>query len=81
MRRQRGRLSPLPAARMIPPRVPREISMDLRYSEADERFRKELRAWLESTVPGHGDPPPHRDWDARRAYDTGWQRKLFDAGY
>jgi alkylation response protein AidB-like acyl-CoA dehydrogenase len=21
------------------------------------------------------------DWPARRAYDTGWQRKLFDAGY
>jgi alkylation response protein AidB-like acyl-CoA dehydrogenase len=55
--------------------------MDLRYSEADEKFRKELRAWLEDTVPGHGTPPPYSDWDARRAYDTGWQRKLFDAGY
>jgi len=55
--------------------------MDLRYSEADETFRKELRAWLEDAVPGHGAPPPHGDWDARRAYDTGWQCKLFDAGY
>ena len=27
-------------------------------------------------------PEPHRDdWDARRAWDTGWQRMLFDAGY
>jgi alkylation response protein AidB-like acyl-CoA dehydrogenase len=55
--------------------------MDLRYSEADERFRKELRAWLEATVPGHGTSPPYGQWDARRAYDTSWQRKLFDAGY
>ena len=25
--------------------------------------------------------PPPGDWDARRAYDTGWQRQLHDAGY
>jgi len=55
--------------------------MDLRYSEADEGFRRELRAWLEQAVPAHGAPPPKDDWPARRAYDTGWQRKLFEAGY
>jgi alkylation response protein AidB-like acyl-CoA dehydrogenase len=55
--------------------------MDLRYSEADEKFRAELRAWLERAVPGHGASPPAGDWAARRAWDTGWQRKLFDAGY
>ncbi|HEX2484878.1 MAG TPA: acyl-CoA dehydrogenase family protein, partial [Myxococcota bacterium] len=55
--------------------------MDLRYSEADESFRAELRAWLAREVPKHGPPPPTHDWPARRAYDTGWQRKLFDAGY
>ncbi len=55
--------------------------MDLRYSEADEKFRAELRSWLEEAVPAHGDPPPVHDWDARRAYDTGWQRKLQEAGY
>ncbi len=55
--------------------------MDLRYSEADEKFRAELRAWLETEVPAHGEPPPVNDWPARRAYDTGWPRKLFDAGY
>ena len=55
--------------------------MDLRYSEADESFRAELRAWLAREVPKHGSPPPTHDWPARRAYDTGWQRKLFDAGY
>ena len=55
--------------------------MDLRYSESDERFRAELRAWLADAVPKHGTPPPSHDWDARVAYDCGWQRKLFDAGY
>jgi alkylation response protein AidB-like acyl-CoA dehydrogenase len=55
--------------------------MDLRYSDADERFRKELRDWLAAEVPKHGAPPPRHDWDARRAWDTAWQRKLFDAGY
>ena len=55
--------------------------MDLRYSEADEKFRVELRAWLSDAVPGHGDRPASHDWTARREYDTGWQRKLFDAGY
>lgn len=55
--------------------------MDLRYSDDDERFRTEVRGWLETAVPAHGAPPPPGDWDARRRYDTEWQRKLFDAGY
>jgi len=55
--------------------------LDLRYSESDERFRAELRAWLAAAVPKHAAPPPAHDWDARVAYDCGWQRKLFDAGY
>src|SRR5262245_14000169 len=55
--------------------------MDLRYSREDERFRAELRGWLEKEVPAHGPPPPAEDWPARRAYDTAWQRKIHDAGY
>jgi alkylation response protein AidB-like acyl-CoA dehydrogenase len=55
--------------------------VDLRYSEDDEIFRAELRAWLQEAVPAHGEPPSKSDWPARRAYDAGWQRKLFDAGY
>jgi alkylation response protein AidB-like acyl-CoA dehydrogenase len=55
--------------------------MDLTYSAEDEAFRTELRAWLEAEVPRHGPPPPAGDWPARRAYDTAWQRKLYDAGY
>jgi alkylation response protein AidB-like acyl-CoA dehydrogenase len=55
--------------------------VDLRYTEAEEKFRRELRSWLAAEVPDHGPPPPSHDWDARRAYDTGWQRKLFEAGW
>ena len=55
--------------------------MDLRYSKADEEFRAELRAWLEKEVPAHGSPPAISDWAKRRSYDTGWQRKLYEAGY
>jgi alkylation response protein AidB-like acyl-CoA dehydrogenase len=55
--------------------------MDLTYSPSDEQFRAELRAWLDVEVARHGPPPPPGDWPARRAYDTAWQRKLYDAGY
>jgi hypothetical protein len=55
--------------------------MDLTYSDEDEAFRAEIRAWLTEAVPDYGPPPPPGDWPARRAYDTGWQRRLFDAGY
>ncbi len=55
--------------------------MDLRYTEAEEHFRAELRAWLAEALPGLPPKPHPDDWPARRAWDTGWQRTLFDAGY
>lgn len=55
--------------------------MDLRYSEAEETFREELRAWLRATLPELPPQPGPHDWPARREYDTGWQRRLFEAGY
>ncbi len=55
--------------------------MDLRYTADEEAFRAELRAWLSDVVPTLGPPPSTFDWPARRAYDTAWQRMLFDAGY
>jgi alkylation response protein AidB-like acyl-CoA dehydrogenase len=55
--------------------------VDLRYSDSDEKFRAELRSWLAREVPAHGPTPAEADWGARRAYDTGWQKKLYDAGY
>lgn len=55
--------------------------MDLRYSDEDEAFRKEARAFLDEAVASYGPPPPPGDWDERRRYDTGWQRLLYDGGY
>ena len=46
------------------------------YARADN-----LREWLAEAVPAHGEAPSYHEWDARRDYDTGWQKKLFEAGY
>jgi len=55
--------------------------VELRYSDADEAFRAELRAWLDATLPSLAPQPAREDWDERRKWDTDWQRRLFDAGY
>jgi alkylation response protein AidB-like acyl-CoA dehydrogenase len=55
--------------------------MELRYSDADEAFRAELRAWLDSALPALAPQPAREAWDDRRKWDTDWQRRLFDAGY
>jgi alkylation response protein AidB-like acyl-CoA dehydrogenase len=55
--------------------------VDLRFSPAELAFRERLRAWLERTLPTLPAPPHRDDWPARRRFDTGWQRRLFDAGY
>jgi alkylation response protein AidB-like acyl-CoA dehydrogenase len=55
--------------------------VDLTYTDEEEAFRAELREWLDAVLP-EIPPEPHRDdWDARREWDTAWQRQLFDAGY
>ncbi|WP_098024223.1 acyl-CoA dehydrogenase family protein [Streptomyces sp. st115] len=55
--------------------------MDLAYTEAEEEFRRRLREWLAAVLPGLPPKPSPDDWPARRAYDTAWQRMLYDAGY
>jgi hypothetical protein len=58
--------------------------VDLRLSGSELAFRDRLREWLEWTLPTLPTlpPEPERDnWPARRAYDTHWQRLLYDAGY
>ena len=55
--------------------------MDLRYSAAEQEFRRDLREWLARTLPTLPPRPAADDWPARRAYDTAWQRSLYDAGY
>jgi alkylation response protein AidB-like acyl-CoA dehydrogenase len=55
--------------------------VDLRLTPDELAFRDGLRAWLHDVLPSVGAPPPDTDFVARRAYDTTWQRMLFDAGY
>ncbi|MGC5394575.1 acyl-CoA dehydrogenase family protein [Streptomyces sp. DT20] len=55
--------------------------MDLSYTEEEEAFRARLREWLGSVLPGLPAKPDPGDWPGRRAYDAGWQRLLYDAGY
>ncbi|WP_419926883.1 acyl-CoA dehydrogenase family protein [Candidatus Poriferisocius sp.] len=55
--------------------------MDIRFTADELAFRDELRAWLAGVLPTLGDPPDSDDWAARREWDTGWQRMLYDAGY
>jgi alkylation response protein AidB-like acyl-CoA dehydrogenase len=55
--------------------------VELRYSDADESFRADLRAWLDATLPTLAPQPPRDAWPERRKWDTDWQRCLFDAGY
>jgi len=53
----------------------------LKETPEEREFRAELRAWLDEVLPTLPPEPPFEDWPAKRAYDTGWQRRLHDAGY
>jgi alkylation response protein AidB-like acyl-CoA dehydrogenase len=55
--------------------------VDLAYTDAEEEYRARLRDWLAAALPELAPQPPPDDWPARRAYDTAWQRALYDAGY
>jgi hypothetical protein len=55
--------------------------VDLRLSGSELAFRDRLREWLEWTLPTLPPKPERDNWPARRAYDTHWQRLLYDAGY
>ncbi|MFF0301555.1 acyl-CoA dehydrogenase family protein [Streptomyces sp. NPDC004562] len=55
--------------------------MDLTHTPEEEEFRARLRAWLAGVLPAVPPAPPPDDWPGRRAYDLGWQRRLYDAGY
>ncbi|MGI8795051.1 MAG: acyl-CoA dehydrogenase family protein [Acidimicrobiia bacterium] len=51
--------------------------MDLSFSDEEERFRAEARAWLEANVPA--EPLPSGDTAEGFALHQRWERKLFDA--
>jgi alkylation response protein AidB-like acyl-CoA dehydrogenase len=55
--------------------------MDLTYTPEEEEFRARLRQWLGKALPTLPAKPSPDDWPGRRAYDLGWQRMLYDAGY
>ncbi|MEV8595149.1 acyl-CoA dehydrogenase family protein [Streptomyces sp. NPDC052012] len=55
--------------------------MDLTYTPEEEDFRARLREWLTRVLPTLPPAPDPGDWPGRRAYDLGWQRTLYDAGY
>ncbi|MCB5178311.1 acyl-CoA dehydrogenase family protein [Streptomyces antimicrobicus] len=55
--------------------------MDLTYTEEEEAFRARLRDWLAGALAKLPPKPSPGDWPGRRAYDAGWQRALYDAGY
>ncbi|MGY5101696.1 acyl-CoA dehydrogenase family protein [Streptomyces sp. 900105245] len=55
--------------------------MDLSCTPEEEEFRARLRQWLTQVLPTLPAAPPPDDWPGRRAYDLGWQRMLYDAGY
>ncbi|WP_053708429.1 acyl-CoA dehydrogenase family protein [Streptomyces sp. NRRL B-3648] len=55
--------------------------MDLSCTPEEEEFRARLREWLGTVLPTLPAAPPPGDWPGRRAYDLGWQRMLYDAGY
>jgi alkylation response protein AidB-like acyl-CoA dehydrogenase len=51
--------------------------MDLTLSESEQKFRDELRAWLEENHPG---PEPEGD-EASFEFRRAWQRKVHAAGW
>ncbi|MFJ4779272.1 acyl-CoA dehydrogenase [Streptomyces sp. NPDC088762] len=55
--------------------------MDLTYTEEEREFRARLREWLAKVLPELPAKPSPDDWPGRRAYDLGWQRRLYEAGY
>lgn len=55
--------------------------MDLADTLQEVEFRARLREWLAKVLPSLPVKPSPGDWPGRRAYDLGWQRTLYDAGY
>ncbi|MCZ6712406.1 MAG: acyl-CoA dehydrogenase [Deltaproteobacteria bacterium] len=58
--------------------------MDLHFTPEQERFRKQLRAWLEQNLPPGWGTPAYREPDSAEehaAFGRAWQRKLHEGGW
>lgn len=55
--------------------------MDLSFTPQELAFRQELVEWLQAVLPDIAPSPPVHDLTGRRAWDTAWQKMLYDAGY
>ena len=57
--------------------------MDFSYSPEDERFRRDLRAWLAGNRPAREERIPHDDASlaGEFAFLRDWQQRLWQAGY
>jgi alkylation response protein AidB-like acyl-CoA dehydrogenase len=57
--------------------------MDFSYSAEDERFRRDLRAWLAANRPTREERVPHDDASLADEFVflLDWQRRLWQAGY
>src|SRR4051812_21084429 len=59
--------------------------MDLTWGEGEERFRSEVRAWLEAELPAwrarHDDHVLSGDTEVGFAQHLDWERRLFEARY
>ncbi len=53
--------------------------MDLTWTESEERFRAEVREWLEAHVPA--EPLPSGDTEDGFRRHQEWEKELFDARY
>ena len=52
--------------------------MDLHFTHEDRQFREQARSWLADNKPKERRP---HDGAAMRAFDVGWQRRQYDAGW
>ncbi|MDM5209180.1 acyl-CoA dehydrogenase family protein [Cytobacillus kochii] len=58
--------------------------MDFSFSKKEEKFRQELRTWLEENLPQgwlHGDRELPEDINEYSRFLRDWQRKLYEGGW
>jgi alkylation response protein AidB-like acyl-CoA dehydrogenase len=55
--------------------------MDFRFSPEDEKYREDLRAWLEKAFPKDEPLPKLDSLEAEKKAYQKYQKKLFDGGY